>query len=137
MASRITPNYFISNSKSEFYLDINEYLTQCDSKDVISFESKKWISVSKLKDIIYQSFYSAGIESVVTHIAQNSDLNDISKMYSWFFQGEECEILKAGSKGWQKGKIKINVTLEFIPDESESVESPLDDVRQEFNQSNS
>ena len=50
-----------------------------------------------------------------------------------FEEGQECEILKAGSSGWQKGKLKINVTLEFIPDEPELEKSPLDDVRQEIN----
>jgi hypothetical protein len=32
-----------------------------------------------------------------------------------------------------KGKLKINVTLKFIPDKPETPESILDDVRQELN----
>lgn len=36
-----------------------------------------------------------------------------------------------------KIKLKLNLVFEFIPDEPESIESPLDDVRQELNQNNS
>ncbi|HCF29146.1 MAG TPA: KGK family protein [Cyanobacteria bacterium UBA11049] len=54
---------------------------------------------------------------------------------------KDCQILKIGSKGWQKGKLKINVCispqgchldkvcLEFCPDELVEPESPLDDIR--------
>lgn len=57
--------------KNKFKLNINEYLTQCDPKDIISFESEKWVSVSKLKDIIYQSFSWQGVISSVNHISKN------------------------------------------------------------------
>jgi hypothetical protein len=54
---------------------------------------------------------------------------------------KDCQILKIGGKGWQKGKLKINicispnainpdkVCLEFCPDEQIEPESPLDDIR--------
>ena len=52
-------------------------------------------------------------------------------------QGADSEILKVASNGWKKGKLKINVSLEFIPDEPEIQEkpesteykSPLDEIR--------
>lgn len=119
--------------KDEFKLNINEYLNQCDEKDVMSFEPEKLISVSKLKDIVFQSFYLSGLHVINQQI---SILSGLDCSYLWFKQGGECEILKAGSQGWQKGKIKINVSLEFIPDEPEVIESPLDDVRQELKQNN-
>lgn len=63
--------------------------------------------------------------------------------YNWFRNGINCEILSPGAKGWQKGKVRIKVTLEFCPDQPEvaeapdgmvlgnsQLESPLDDVRQ-------
>lgn len=39
----------------------------------------------------------------------------------WFGEGIDCEILKPGAKGWEKGKVKlhINVTIEFCPDKPE------------------
>jgi hypothetical protein len=30
-------------------------------------------------------------------------------------------MLKAGTNGWQKGKLKIKVSVEFIPDETELI----------------
>jgi hypothetical protein len=64
----------------------------------------------------------------------------------WYIQGVDCELLKPG-KGWKKGKIKINISLEFSPDEPEieeipvnnqvntnQPESPLDDIRRAINQ---
>jgi KGK domain len=118
-----------------FKVNTNEYLKQCDEKDIVSFNSEKWISVSKLKDIVFQSFRESGITAIINYLAQKLDVT-VRNINSWFDQGVKCEILRAGSQGWQKGKIKINVSLEFIPDEPEVIESPLDDVRQELKQNN-
>ncbi len=63
----------------------------------------------------------------------------------WLGEGVDCEILQVGAKSWQKGKIRIKVTIEFCPDEPEveetapsneipQPESPLDDLRQMINQ---
>ncbi|MGK7905528.1 MAG: KGK domain-containing protein [Hormoscilla sp.] len=50
--------------------------------------------------------------------------------------GIDCEILEPGRKGWQKGKIKlqVNVEVEFTPSQPETTEpeSPLDDLRQKL-----
>ncbi|MEP6490173.1 KGK family protein [Microcoleus vaginatus GB2-A3] len=66
----------------------------------------------------------------------------------WIFpsQGIDCHLLKIGSQGWQKGKLRIEaslswatstgyytievIKLEFCPDEPAEPESILDDIRQ-------
>jgi len=66
----------------------------------------------------------------------------------WIFpsQGIDCQLLKIGSQGWQKGKLRIEaslscatstgyytievIKLEFCPDEPTEPESILDDIRQ-------
>lgn len=48
---------------------------------------------------------------------------------AWFTEGLDCEILKPSSQGWQKGKVRFNVTLEFCPDEPEEQGSGLDALR--------
>lgn len=64
----------------------------------------------------------------------------------WTFppEGMDCQILKIGSQGWQKGKVRIKASLtfseygevkvqiscEFCPDEPLEQKSPLDDIRQ-------
>jgi hypothetical protein len=56
-------------------------------------------------------------------------------------EGIDCQILKIGSKGWQKGKLQIEVnqsfqsgqtpiSIKFCPDEPLEQKSPLDDIRQ-------
>jgi hypothetical protein len=108
-----------------FKINTNEYLSQCDSRDVVFFGSDKLTSISKLKDIVDKAFAQSGIPVIAEYIYRSLSLNYV---LTWFEQGEECEMLKAGSTGWQKGKIKINVTLEFIPDGS--IESKTDETSQ-------
>jgi hypothetical protein len=43
----------------------------------------------------------------------------------WINDGVDCQILKP-SKNWQKGKLRMKVSLEFCPDEPKS---PLDEFR--------
>jgi KGK domain len=50
----------------------------------------------------------------------------------WFVDGVACELLTP-KHNWRKGKVRINITVEFIPDEPEILNSPLDDIRQEMN----
>lgn len=56
-------------------------------------------------------------------------------------EGIYCQILKIGSKGWQKGKLQIEInhniksgetqtSIKFCPDEPLEQKSPLDDIRQ-------
>jgi hypothetical protein len=117
-------------------LNTNEYLSNCHLKDVLSFKGELLSSIGNLKNIIFRAFRNSGINSIANYIANESGFKNTKNIGTWFYEGQECEILKAGSQGWQKGKIKINVTLEFIPDEPEVIESPLDDVRQEIDKSN-
>lgn len=52
--------------------------------------------------------------------------------HRWFIHGIECELLELGATKWRKGKVRIKVSLEFCPDESEieTEISELDCVRQ-------
>jgi hypothetical protein len=45
----------------------------------------------------------------------------------WFGQGMECEVLSP-NKDWRKGKVRVCVV--FIDDAPETIESPLDSIRQ-------
>lgn len=35
---------------------------------------------------------------------------------SWFREGIDCEILQLGANSWKRGKIRLRVVVEFIPD---------------------
>ncbi|MEG4533129.1 KGK domain-containing protein [Microcoleus sp. D2_18a_D3] len=69
-------------------------------------------------------------------IILGSEINWISPK-----EGIDCQVLKIGSKGWEKGKLKIEVNedlqlgetqvcIKFCPDEPPELKSPLDDIRQ-------
>ena len=56
-------------------------------------------------------------------------------------EGIDCQLLRIGAKGWQKGKLKREVnrrfqsgeaqtSIKFCPDEPPEQKSPLDDIRQ-------
>jgi hypothetical protein len=60
---------------------------------------------------------------------------------SFFTSGIDCEVLQIGSQGWKKGKLRFKLSVEFVPDEPESVDMPsqnsdssLDDIRQMINE---
>ena len=67
----------------------------------------------------------------------------------WLGEGIDCEVLKFDSNTWQKGKVRVRVSLEFCPDEPEleqitqsndleinQTESPLDDIRRMMSKDN-
>lgn len=118
-------------------------LKNFDHKDIISFESQLF-KVEQLFEAIQESFNSGDtgyyLQDALTRRKVPINARSFSSAYQeeqeewWFSEGGECEILRPGSQGWQKGKIRIRLkaTLEFCPDEPESnqEESPLDDIRQ-------
>jgi hypothetical protein len=124
----------------------NIFLKNCSDNDALAFSSgmfkagnlreKLWtVFKSPIASHIYTSLKEQGIEINPGYIHRSF------ATWNWFKQGIECEILRIGSQGWQKGKVKLRVYLEFIPDEpeisqidepKESIEnkSILDDIRQ-------
>jgi len=60
-------------------------------------------------------------------------------VWKWVREGVDCDLLRLGASQWQKGKLKISVSLEFVPDSSEEAEilnqesfaNPLDEFRTE------
>lgn len=132
------------------------HLSNCGEHDVVLFNSTT-CKLNQVREEVSTHFstYKLG-EQITNSLRANKNLhvhvgakslarNDFRQAYDkWFGDGIDCEILKVGAAGWQKGKVKINlnVTLEFCPDEPEveetrasnkqeisQPESPLDDIR--------
>lgn len=118
------------------------HLNNCGEDDVLSFESAmfKVGNLSKeVNELLYE--YKLGEQLHKSLSSKNISINvgrqggrDSRWFYEkWFGDGVNCEILRVGAKGWQKGKvrIKLKVSLEFCPDDPEIAqpESPLDDIR--------
>ena len=117
----------------DFEVKTSDFLRKCDSRDVLSFGADYLLNISKFKNIVHCSFLDSGISAVCNYFSKRNYLKNND---AWFNEGKKCEILQADAKGWQKGKIKVNVTLEFIPDEPEE-KSPLDDEVTNYADSNS
>lgn len=114
-------------------LKINKYLE--NDNDVIAFYTDSLVKVSKLKDAISSLIKSRLLKVMTDHFHHIGIRGGFIDSFDVFKYGQNCEILQVGSNGWKKGKIRLKVSLEFIPDEPEikEVESPLDDIRQSMN----
>ena len=133
-------------------MEDNFKLENCNPHEALSFKDNVF-KVSKLKEKLETAFSGdlanvlrEKLKSYGVDIDPGGYINGdrfYSYSYSKFFQeGIECEILKFNSGEWQKGKMKIKVTLEFCPDEPEIAEikepeSPLDDLRRMINDTTS
>ncbi|WP_016951684.1 KGK domain-containing protein [Anabaena sp. PCC 7108] len=81
------------------------------------------------------------VSAVLKEIADTANGNrDGGQLVTYLVrEGAACEFLSINGGGWRKGKVKLRMEFEFIPDEPESVslppvkpESPLDDLRAEL-----
>ena len=129
------------------------FLENYKDDDVCSFGSTMF-KVGKLRQVmesaIAQSLEPAVAKSFESHQLQINTIKYDTQLsrniqQQWFRGGIDCETLKIGAKGWQKGKVKIRVFVEFCPDEPEveetpennesetsKPESPLDDLRRQL-----
>ncbi|MBD1861183.1 MULTISPECIES: KGK domain-containing protein [Trichocoleus] len=104
-------------------MENQDFLSEFGNEDVIAFGSVLH-KTGKFKNVVKNTF----MDRNWVPIKFNTNLGVSSE--KWLEEGVSCEILRLGDKSWQKGKIKIRVSVEFCPDEPEITESPLDDIRQ-------
>ncbi len=126
-------------------MEDNITLQNCSENDVFSFQDETY-KVGSLKDKIITALTGRVSRSFVSSLKDYQGVKNAAIEHSdeledpngeWFNKGKECEILKPGSTGWQKGKVRLKVIVEFCPDEPEvsEPESPLDDLRQKLMES--
>jgi len=136
-------------------------LHKCGNEDALSF-GRAMLKREKLKETLNRVLPEYELGETLNKSLREQNLNiDIPfdarqkrlSSENWFGEGIDCEILRVGSQGWKKGKIKLklHVIIEFCPDELEveetpennesetsQPESPLDDLRRQLlNQENS
>lgn len=152
-------------AKKPIRLDINMEdkfdFHNCGNDDALSF-GDAMLKVEKLKETVNRVLPEDALgQRLVELLSQQKLYIDVglntdqqTRAYeNWFGKGIDCEILRVGAQGWKKGKmkLKLNLTIEFCPDEPElketpenneseasEPESPLDDLRRQLlNQENS
>lgn len=128
---------------------------ECNDGDVFSFPGDATFKVGNFKEKVHKAFgQSVGNQFTHDLIAQKVNI-DPAKLHpkghqgtvqAWFNEGLDCEILILGSQNWKKGKIKIDVNVEFYIEEDDieiasieknQPESPLDDLRRMINEETS
>ncbi|MEP6519875.1 KGK domain-containing protein [Microcoleus vaginatus] len=152
-------------AKKPIRLDINMEdkfdFHNCGNDDALSF-GNAMLKIETLKKTVNKVLPENGLGQTLNQFLSQQALNidvplttdQTRRLYeNWFGEGIDCEILKVGAQGWKKGKmkLKLNVTIEFCPDEPDVEEtpennesetskpdSPLDDLRRQLlNQENS
>ena len=134
------------------YMNSKFILLSCD--DVVLLEREAF-KVSRLKHLIQEGIKIKLSHYVYdnkneqrTHYNVKTSLSGVGIIGEYigfneiqFNSIQDCQILKIGSQGWQKGKLKINicispygnnldpVCLEFYPDTPTKMESSLGDIR--------
>ena len=118
---------------NEQFFEHNKYLANDD--DVISFSADSLFKVFKFKEAVNSFVSGRLLQAMKEHFHHIGIRGKFIDEFNIFRDGQNCEILNVGSNGWKKGKVRLKVTLEFIPDEPEinELESPLDDIRQTMN----
>lgn len=103
----------------------HSYFSDFDDHDVIAFSEENIYKSKKLKGLMAYICNDC-LNSPITKHLENYQIKTFG---SWTKEGVSCEVLKLGSNQWQKGKIKIRVSVEFYPDKPEAKPSPLDEFR--------
>lgn len=97
--------------------------SESEHKDtVLSFLPSSMFKVGEFMLTVKEQFDHHGLNALRERLKSRGEIPGNSNM--WFDKGVDCEILSPINNGWQKGKIRIKVTLEFCPDELEIPETP-------------
>jgi hypothetical protein len=134
-------------------IDISEF----NEDDVLSFESassseERLVKANKFKQVVHRALSHSVPEAFVSSLDSQELRIKVERQFHghsswiigqkhWCKEGVDCKVFRLGSKGWQKGKMKLSFSLEFILDEEadhppidNQQESPLDDIRQMINE---
>ncbi len=138
-------------------VEVNRNYERLDGDDDVLLLGKATFTVRHLKELAASKFdymliyleaaHGESRKQSIYYWMQSLSINEETKInagdINWKSpkEGIDCQILKIGSKGWQKGKLKIEVnrsfhsgqtqtSIKFCPDEPPEKKSPLDDIRQ-------
>lgn len=136
----ITPIVFYPNINMQ---DSHHTIQLCQD-DVIKLQKEGeriHLSNSLFRIDEFEQHIKAGVLGI--HISDIKKPSAYTKpKLNWLEDGVDCEALVARQGKWQNGKIRIKLSVEFIPEPSTEVlqpeainsESPLDDIRQSLDQ---
>ena len=115
-------------------MDNNFQLQGLAENDVVDFNSNTY-RVQKIIDSLSEQVRSQLGQSLNHQLSRQGI--KIHQYASCFTSGMDCQVLRVDRPNWQKGKFKLNISMEFIPEDPEPEEkSELDAVRETINNHN-
>lgn len=125
-------------------MEEDSYLAEFSDDDVLSFSYNAQpvlYKVGKFRKAVREAFHEyQQISTALTEflkfkglhidIGESSLHRNIDNHTRWFDDGVKCELLNIGAQGWQKGKIKVRVIVEFLPEDSAQSATPTSDKQQ-------
>ena len=111
-------------------IEYNNYIKNLRDDDVMEIDNQLF-KAEKIKSSLEEAWTEKIVPERFNEHIKYLGIKIRHKGINWFDDGVDCKILKAGDNGWKKGKLKVKVSVEFIPDEPEIPEykSPLDEIR--------
>ena len=108
------------------------------NQNIETLEGKEVICMPPQGLIQHDTFKSEQFLKELQLILTNQSKNAIPPrlLSTWLSEGRECEMLSP-NQDWRKGKLRIKLELEFIPDEvetEENIESQNHQFLNEFRQ---
>lgn len=128
------------------------YLDNCSQEDIFSFDGEAAIKATIIKEAI-QEAVKQEIPQAIENVLKAKNVNitlpktEESNVFEWLGklvenkpeigemllkQGIPCRLLKP-QQNWRPGKLQLKLSLEFVPDQSQSQsknqQSSLDDFR--------
>jgi hypothetical protein len=110
MSPQMSWEYFMA-------MEENNILPECCDDDVVSFRGKLF-KVSELREIMGHAMTQQNqLSQTLSHALRQKGLElALTDTKEFLNQGLSGELLKITGKGWEKGKIKMKISLEFVPD---------------------
>lgn len=98
-------------------MEESKILPECSDDDVVSFRGKLF-KVGELRKLMGRALCEHNqlnhtLSTALRHRGLELAINDTKQFLE---KGVKGELLKIDGKGWQKGKIKMTISLEFVPD---------------------
>ncbi|WP_414752885.1 KGK domain-containing protein [Anabaena sp. CCY 9910] len=120
---------------------------ECNDNDVLEIGDYTY-KISKFLEAFRQINRSDLAYGLQQQFNENGIVIQQQHSKIWFDEGLDCQILKIGSQGWKRGKVKFSISVDFyIEEEAEmdnnahseisGTQSPLDDLRRMMNEETS
>ncbi|BDA76012.1 hypothetical protein CAL7716_101780 (plasmid) [Calothrix sp. PCC 7716] len=117
---------------------MNDEFTPLNNGEIISFNFGNQLNLPS-NGFSELQLKTQQFTEVITRRLNVTDNNN----QSLFDKGVNCEVIKFGASGWQKGKLRAKIVLEFCPDEPpvekkpsiNQSEPPLDDISRPMGES--